>query len=214
MKWQTVHTAETADPDDRYGARDGGAAAVTSSQTEDGVTSRTEHDSGLSGPADRESEYAELVQEHQRSLLGLAHLLTGNHHDAEDLVQAVLVKAYFKWRKVRAAEHRLGYLRRMMVNEHSSLWRRAWKRRERSVDELPERPSGAEVYDLDDATWRQVLALPPRQRAAVALRYYDDLSEKETAEILGCSVGTVKSQTSRALATLRTALSAEREEEI
>ena len=93
-----------------------------------------------------------------------------------------------------------------MVNENTSLWRRAWKRREHTTDALPERPGGADAsngLEQRDEMWALVQTLPPKQRAAVVLRYYEDLSEADTANALGCSIGNVKSQTSRALATLR-----------
>lgn len=96
------------------------------------------------------------------------------------------------------------YVRRIVVNENNSLWRRAWKRREHSTDDLPE-PAVLDEYDdgLGAALWEHVQTLPPRQRSVVVLRYYEQLSEAEIAEVLGISVGTVKSQASRALATLR-----------
>ncbi|MGD7706288.1 sigma-70 family RNA polymerase sigma factor [Microlunatus sp. Y2014] len=87
------------------------------------------------------------------------------------------------------------------------MWRRAFKRREYATSELPESPTHDDPST--DLTWQKVLELPPRQRAVVALRYYSDLSVAETAEQLGCSEGTVKSQCSRALAALRTVLEAE-----
>ena len=97
------------------------------------------------------------------------------------------------------------YVRRIMVNENNSLWRRAWKRREHPTDRLPEDAHVHDSYDdgRGDALWALVQTLPRKARAVVVLRYYEELSEAETAEVLGISVGTVKSQTSRALAALR-----------
>ena len=93
-----------------------------------------------------------------------------------------------------------------MVNENNSLWRRAWKRRELASDEVPERPPHDEYDDGPArALWDLVQTLPPKARAVVVLRYYEELSEAETADVLGISVGTVKSQASRALAALRDA---------
>jgi RNA polymerase sigma factor (sigma-70 family) len=93
-----------------------------------------------------------------------------------------------------------GYVRRIMVNRNISLWRRF--RRETTTDRVPEQPVAPSAAAHDSA-WAAVLKLPPRQRAVIALRYYEDLTEAETAEVLGCSVGTVKSQASRAMSKLR-----------
>jgi RNA polymerase sigma factor (sigma-70 family) len=92
-----------------------------------------------------------------------------------------------------------------MVNEHNSLWRRAWRRREHPTGEVPETPGAAPEYDdgTSVALWAAVQTLPRKARAVLVLRYYEELTEAETAEVLGIAVGTVKSQTSRALATLR-----------
>jgi RNA polymerase sigma-70 factor (sigma-E family) len=141
----------------------------------------------------------------QPSLLRTAYLLTGDRHSAEDLVQTALAKLYLSWDKVHRREAVDGYVRRILVNEHNSLWRRAWKRREVTTDEVPDRVG---VHDAPDhgessALWEFVQTLPRKQRAVVVLRYYEDLSEAEVADILGVSVGTVKSQSSRALAALR-----------
>jgi RNA polymerase sigma factor (sigma-70 family) len=102
-----------------------------------------------------------------------------------------------------------GYVRRILVNEHRSLWRRAWKRREHSAeDEILARVDRPHLDTHDDGTgaalWEVVQTLPRKARAVVVLRYYEELSEAETAAVLGITVGTVKSQTSRALAALRT----------
>ena len=97
------------------------------------------------------------------------------------------------------------YVRRIMVNENNSLWRRAWKRRELTTDQVPESNPFHDRYDegVGAAVWEVVQTLPRRARAVVVLRYYEQLSEAETADVLGITVGTVKSQTSRALAALR-----------
>jgi RNA polymerase sigma-70 factor (sigma-E family) len=142
----------------------------------------------------------------------MAYLLTSELHSAEDLVQTSLAKAYLAWDRLRDPQAAEAYVRKIMVNEHTSWWRRAWRRNERSTDELPETPTvrhDPTDFERHDAMWALVQTLPPKQRAAVVLRYYEDLSEAETARILGCSVGTVKSQTSRALAALRTRMSDE-----
>ena len=140
----------------------------------------------------------------QASLLRTAYLLTGDRHTAEDLVQTAFAKLYLSWDKVQSRDSIDGYVRRILVNEHNSLWRRAWKRREHATDELPE---GHHLDHYDGGArrelWELVQTLPRRARAVVVLRYYEELSEAETADALGISVGTVKSQTSRALAALR-----------
>jgi RNA polymerase sigma-70 factor (sigma-E family) len=156
---------------------------------------------------DRDAEFSEYMAARQPSLLRTAYLLSGDRHLAEDLVQTALAKLYLSWDKVQRAESVDGYVRRILVNEHNSLWRRAWKRRETATDELPERAGAPESVGQqrgpDEELWAVVMSLPRRQRAAVVLRYYEELSEAETAQVLGVSVGTVKSQTSRALATMR-----------
>jgi RNA polymerase sigma-70 factor (sigma-E family) len=140
-------------------------------------------------------------------LLRTARSLTPNPCDAEDLLQTALTKTYLAWERIE--DHRAldGYVRRALVNTRTSQWR---KRRvdEFACDELPETdtlpaPDPAEQQVLRDAIWRAVLRLPGRQRAMVVLRYYEDLSEARTAELLGVSVGTVKSAVSRALSKLR-----------
>jgi RNA polymerase sigma-70 factor (sigma-E family) len=169
---------------------------------------------------DRDAEFAAYMTARQPSLLRTAYLLTGERQSAEDLVQTAFAKLYLSWDRVQRRELVDGYVRRILVNEHSSLWRRAWKRREVSSDRLPDRPGAPDRPDEGEgaALWRFVQTLPRRQRAVIVLRYYEELSEAETAEALGISVGTVKSQASRALAALRSrvhddpALSAREEE--
>lgn len=154
---------------------------------------------------ERDADFSAYLAARQPALLRTAYLLTGNRADAEDLLQTSLAKLYLAWDRVREREAVDGYVRRIMVNEHNSLWRRAWKRRELSVDEVPDRAGQHDSRDEGgaDALWSFVLSLPKKQRAVVVLRYYEELSEAETAEVLGISVGTVKSQCSRALAALR-----------
>ena len=152
----------------------------------------------------RDEDFSSYMHARQPSLMRTAYLLTGDRHTAEDLVQTAFAKLYLSWDKVNDRGSVDGYVRRILVNEHNSLWRRAWKRRETSTDALPDHPhhdlyndrTGAELWDL-------VQTLPKKARAVVVLRYYEELSEAETADALGISVGTVKSQASRALAALR-----------
>lgn len=153
----------------------------------------------------RDAEFSAYMAARQASLLRTAYLLTGHRHSAEDLVQVALGKLYLSWDKVERRESLDGYVRRILVNEHNSLWRRAWKKRETTTAELPEQlvPAHESHTERNDALWQAVQKLPTKQRAAVVLRYYEDLSEAETAHVLGVSVGTVKSQTSRAIAAMR-----------
>ena len=152
----------------------------------------------------RDEEFSAYLHARQPSLLRTAYLLTGDRHQAEDILQTALAKLYLSWDKIRDHGSLDGYVRRIMVNENNSLWRRAWKRREHASDTLPDRPV-VDEYDegTSSALWELVSSLPPKARAVVVLRYYEQLTEAETADVLGISVGTVKSQCSRALAALR-----------
>lgn len=156
--------------------------------------------------AAKDAEFSDYMAARQPSLLRTAYLLTGDRHAAEDLVQTALAKLYLSWDKVQRRDLVDGYVRRIMVNENNSLWRRAWKRKEVTTDEVPE-CSAVPASDRDQgeksAMWDFVQTLPTKQRAVIVLRYYEDLSEAETADVLGISVGTVKSQASRALASMR-----------
>ena len=155
--------------------------------------------------AEREADFTAWVRARQGTFARFAYLLTGDAHSAEDLVQSALARAYARWDHIRGVEAPEAYVRKIMVNEHTSWWRRQWRHRERTDSELirvldpPAPPGGSHDAEL----WDHVRSLAPQQRAAVVLRYYEDLSEARTAEILGCSVGTVKSHTSRALTSLR-----------
>lgn len=153
----------------------------------------------------KDAEFSEWMTARQPALLRTAYLLTGDHHGAQDLVQLTLAKVYLTWEKVRRREAVDGYARRILVNENNSLWRRAWKKRETVSDQIPDWAPAHDTYDegQGSALWQLVQTLPRKQRAAVVLRYYEELTEAETADILGVSIGTVKSQTSRALASLR-----------
>ena len=152
-----------------------------------------------------DAEFSAYMQARQPSLLRTAYLLTGDRHTAEDLVQTALAKLYLAWDKVHQRDSIDAYVRRILVNEHNSLWRRGWKKREYAAEKVPETGHVVDRYDdgQSSALWEIVQTLPRRARAVVVLRYYEDLSEAEIADALGISVGTVKSQASRALATLR-----------
>lgn len=157
------------------------------------------------GPDAARADFESWMAARQGRLLRTAYLLTGDVHTAEDLVQTTLAKLYLAWHRVADAPSIDAYVRRIMVNEHTSTWRRRWRHREVVSDTSAyDVPTAAREYDgVGDTLWTAVRALPERQRAVVVLRYYEQLSEKETADALGVTVGTVKSQASRALATLR-----------
>ena len=159
---------------------------------------------GSSRAQSRDADFTSYMEARKASLLRTAYLLTGDRHSAEDLVQVSLAKLYLAWDRVQDRGSIDGYVRRIMVNENNSLWRRGWKKREYATESIPETWAN-DVYDdgTRGAVWAAVQTLPKKARAVVVLRYYEQLSEAETAEILGISVGTVKSQASRALAALR-----------
>ncbi len=156
-------------------------------------------------PESREA-FKSYVSARSAALLRTAYMLTGNKADAEDLLQTALAKTYLSWDSIRDRESVDAYVRRIMLNTRTSWWRRRRHVSEFATDELPETAVGHDETDrvaLHDAMWSALADLPKRQRAMVVLRYYEDLSEAETAAALGVSVGTVKSTTARALAKLR-----------
>ena len=141
----------------------------------------------------------------------VAVLLCQDPQRADDLVQTALTRLYVHWRKASAADNLDGYTRTILVRVFLAEQRTTWWQRIVPVRDLPESPAPA-VDPAAALDLRAALALlGPRQRAVVVLRYYSDLSIEQTAEILGCSPGTVKSQAARALATLRSTLIRERE---
>ena len=159
----------------------------------------------------RDEEFTSYLHARQPSLMRTAYLLTGDRHQAEDILQTSLAKLYLAWDKVRDRDSVDAYVRRIMVNENNSLWRRGWKKREYATEVLPEGAPHHDEYDdgRGAALWEVVRSLPPKARAVVVLRYYEQLSEAETADALGISIGTVKSQCSRAIAALRERVPAE-----
>jgi RNA polymerase sigma-70 factor (ECF subfamily) len=155
-------------------------------------------------PGGIDEEFREFVAARSAALLRTAYLLGGDWATAEDLLQIALTKTYLAWRRLGRIEAVEPYARRVLVTSATSWWRRRWHG-ERPTEVLPER---AIDDDLDrrlerDLLWRAVLTLPARQRAVLVLRFYEDLSEVDTAALLGVAVGTVKSQCARALAALR-----------
>lgn len=169
--------------------------------------------------------FSAFVAARSPALWRYAFLLTGGAAQADDLLQASLVSVYLNWHRIEDSGAVEGYARTVMTRTHVSLWRR-WRRREVPLAEpadvgaapLWAAPSGgtrgaSEVVERD-AIWRLLNGLGPRQRAVVVLRFYEDLPEARIAEVLQCSVGTVKSQLSRALGNLRVALGESQDEPV
>ncbi|WP_067794689.1 SigE family RNA polymerase sigma factor [Actinomadura formosensis] len=154
--------------------------------------------------ATRHEEFRAYVAERRPVLLRAATRLTSDRAEAEDLLQAALAKTYLAWDRIEDRSSVDGYVRRAMVNTQISWWRRR-KLDVYPTDRLPDRPveDHADRSEMHDALGRALDRLPERQRLAVMLRYYEDMSEREVAEVLGVSVGTVKSTVSRAMARLR-----------
>jgi RNA polymerase sigma-70 factor (sigma-E family) len=152
--------------------------------------------------ADR-AGFQQFVTARSRHLLRVAYLLVGDLGLAQDLLQEALVRSWFAWHRIAGADPE-AYVRRVMVNTYISGLRR------RSSGEIVTAapPERAQADDAENVEHRIILTdalrrLPRKQRALIVLRYFEDLTEAQTAEVLGCSVGTVKSQTSRALSRLR-----------
>ncbi len=147
-------------------------------------------------------DFDDFVAARSTTLLRTAYLLTHDHALAEDLLQTALTKSWFAWGRISGNPE--AYVRKVLVNTYSSWWRRRWNG-EQATEDVPER----DVVDTADAItaehdlWSAMERLPRRQRAVIVLRYFEDLTEVQTADALGCSVGTVKSQASKALAKLR-----------
>jgi RNA polymerase sigma-70 factor (sigma-E family) len=152
--------------------------------------------------SEAEREFREFVDARSLALRRTAYALCGDLHTADDLVQSALTKLVGRWHKIDDPER---YVRRIIYNHQVSRWRRRAKIREDSAEEVPDWPGRDEITEVDlrlDLK-QALLQLGPRQRAVLVLRFYEDLSESAIAEALNCSVGTVRSQTSRALARLR-----------
>ena len=152
-----------------------------------------------------DADFREFVSSRGRALLRSAYLMTGNLADAEDLVQSALAKTYQAWDRIEDRKALDGYVRRAMVNTHISWWRRR-RVDEYPTDDIPDQPAAdtSDNSELHDTLQRAIDRLPQRMRAAVVLRYFEDMTEAEVADILGVSQGTVKSTVSRAVAKLRT----------
>jgi RNA polymerase sigma-70 factor (sigma-E family) len=152
---------------------------------------------------DRHDDFREFVVARQQALIRTAYLLTGDAHLAEDLLQSVLIKVAGKWSRLAEGGNPEAYTRKALVNQYIS-WRRRSRPELPSADP-PERGTSYDDAALQRIVLRQALAkLAPRQRAVIVLRFWEDLTEAQIAETLGCSPGTVKSQAHHALARLRT----------
>lgn len=152
--------------------------------------------------ADR-GTFDSFVEARSGRLLRTAYLLTRDWGTAEDLLQTVLAKAWFAWGRIETDPE--SYVRRALVTTYTSWWRRKW-RGEVPSEVLPDTATTGDAtgeVDERDAVWAALGRLAPRQRAVLVLRFYEDLTEAQTASVLGCTVGTVKSQTFRALERLR-----------
>lgn len=152
-----------------------------------------------------EQAYRDYVAGNLDRLRRTAYLLCGDWHTADDLTSTVLVKLLRHWKRASAMEHLDAYVRRMLMRAWLDERRRPW-RRETSTERLPDRPTGQVDTDRRIDVISLLAGLPPRRRAVLVLRYFCDLSVEETAQALGCSEGTVKSQAARALDTLRAGL--------
>jgi RNA polymerase sigma-70 factor (sigma-E family) len=157
--------------------------------------------------AESDEEFRDFMRGRWPAMVRLAYGLTGDLGHAEDVAQAAFARAYASWSRVARTGDPDAYVRRIVINENNTRFR---KRRvtERLVDAVPEpgghpSPGPADALGDNEALLKALRALGPRQRAVIVLRFWMDMSEAETAAALGCSVGTVKSQASRALAALR-----------
>src|SRR5687768_11802233 len=151
-------------------------------------------------------DFASYVAARRPALLRWARAVAGDPHSAEDLLQDSLVRVLPRWDGLREGAAADAYVRRTITRQYVSWQRQPWRRDEVPSPDVPEPRTAVEPSATPDPAgrvWDLVLALPPQQRAAVALRYYEQLSVAETAAVLGCSTGTVKSNTSRGLAALR-----------
>jgi RNA polymerase sigma-70 factor (sigma-E family) len=162
---------------------------------------------------ERDDGFSEFVVDCGPRLLRTAVLLTGDRHSGEDLVQTALARAYGKWATVHAADDPVAYVRRVMINAHLS-WLRRLTSTEQVVESVPDHGDGADLQAAHaeaDELRTALLQLSPRVRTAVVLRYFDDLSEEETARLMSCSRSTVNNHVTRGLASLRALLAPQTE---
>ncbi|MFF0268927.1 SigE family RNA polymerase sigma factor [Kribbella sp. NPDC004536] len=156
-------------------------------------------------------DFDDWVTQRGAALLRFAYLVTRDHSRAEEAVQDALIAAYSRWTRICRTHDPEAYVRRSIVNADISRWRRFFRRETPAADTAPvdPAPDPAVAQAEHDAVWALCATLPAKQRAAVVLRYYEDLPDAEIAVILECSPATVRSQIHRALASLRTTLGTE-----
>lgn len=157
---------------------------------------------------DRDTAFAEYFAARSDAMRGTAYLLCGDWHRAEDLVQTAFTKLYLVWNRVSRHEVLDAYLRQVLIRTFLDERRRGWWRRERVSDEAAEQRAVSDSPENRLVMLQALAAVPPRQRAVLILRYWEDLSVEETATLLRCSTGTVKSQAARGLERLRNLLPA------
>lgn len=164
---------------------------------------------------DKEAEYCEFVTARFESLRRFAFLIGGDWHRAEDAVQTAFIKLYVSWNRTTPASLD-AYVRRMVINATIDVCRRSWFKIEHSKGDVPDHPDPRRHGHTEESiTLLAALAkLPVRRRATLVLRYWEDRSVEDTAQIMGCSVATVKSQTSRGLRTLRGLLTESMQEQL
>jgi RNA polymerase sigma-70 factor (sigma-E family) len=154
--------------------------------------------------------YSEFVAARSAALFRTAYLVVGDHQLAQDLLQESLVKTFVSWPRLRDVSKAEAYTRRIVVTTAIS-WRRRRSFHERPVERLPDAgvSDEADAVATHDVLWTQLHTLPPPQCAAIVLRYYEDLTEAQTADVMGCSIGTVKSRVSTGLRRLRDSMGPE-----
>ena len=155
---------------------------------------------------DRDREFREFFDTEFRSLRRLAFLLTSDWTEAEDLAQEAMVRTYRAWHRIRQRKQPGAYARTVLVNKHRSMLRRAMVEAKHIVHRMPDLPKPDGLDEDQVVVWEAVKELPPRERQALVLRYYEDLPQAEIAEVMACPVGTVKSITHRAIGRLRESL--------
>ena len=166
------------------------------------------HRPGADEDPERPPDFGDYITHRLPALLRFAYAVTGNPHDADEVVQEVLERVGVRWSSIVRKGNPDAYIRRAIVNARTSRWRR--RRSETLVAELPE--VGVHTRDRfdDEPLWQALRTLAPGQRAVIVLRYYEGMDEAQIAATLGISTGTVKSQTSRAMTTLRRHLGSDR----